>query len=177
MKKALFAMVVALALLILLTGCIKAGTDRNFGKDGEKESVPPSADSNKGINDANKVADENEAVNIQDTNTFEADDLNAEQGVEQTVVSQTLQDLNGNSYSLVLAGGALSGGEEKVLFELYDSNSNLIARNFFGAREDVIFYDAQGKSILQTTFYIKSISTAIENGSKKYFVELYRNIR
>ncbi len=167
MKKILF---IAIALLILLAGCIKTGAD-NSGNGG----LPP-ADSNKDISDGNKAADENKADGVPDTNTFKADDLNAEQGAEQTVVSPSLQDLNGNSYSLALAGGALSDGEEKALFELYDSNSNLIARNFFGQREDVIFYDAQGKSILQTTFYIKSISTAIENGSKKYFVELYRNI-
>jgi len=78
---------------------------------------------------------------------------------------------------LVLAGGALSEGMEKALFELYDSNSSKIASNFFGEREDVIFYDAQGKSILKTTFYIKRISTAVEEGTKKYFVELYRDVR
>ncbi|MBI2530203.1 MAG: membrane lipoprotein lipid attachment site-containing protein [Candidatus Diapherotrites archaeon] len=175
MKRILF---IAIVLLALLAGCVKIGADRNLGTDGLENGGSPPADSNNNIIDENKQVDgNNAAVGSQDTNTFKADDLNAEQEAEQTTVSSGLQDWNGNSYTLVLAGGALSEGIEKALFELYDSNSGKIASNLFGEREDIIFYDAQGKSILKTTFYIKSISTAVEEGTKKYFVELYRNIR
>ena len=175
MKKLLFAMIIT---FVLLAGCVKTGADQNLGADNLEKDGLPSADSNKGISDENKQTDgNNEAIGSQDTNTFRADDLNAEQEAEQTTVSSGLQDRNGNSYTLVLAGGALSEGSEKAFFELYDSNSNKIAANFFGEREDVVFYDAQGKSILKITFYIKGISTAFEEGTKKYFVELYRNIR
>ena len=176
MKKVLFAMIIT---FVLLAGCVKIGADQNLGADGlGKGGSPPAADSNNNISDENRQIDGNDAaIGTEDTNTFKADDLNSEQEAEQTTVSSGLQDRNGNSYTLVLAGGALSEGREKALFELYDSNSSKIASNFFGGREDVVFYDAQGKSILKTTFYIKGISTAIEEGTKKYFVEIYRNIR
>ncbi|MBS3057312.1 MAG: hypothetical protein J4415_01650 [Candidatus Diapherotrites archaeon] len=175
MKRILF---IAIILLVLLAGCVKIGADQNLGADNLEKDGLPGADSNNNISDENRQIDgNNAAIGAQDTNTFKADDLNSEQEAGQTTVSSGLQDLNGNSYTLVLAGGALSEGMEKALFELYDSNSSKIASNFFGEREDVIFYDAQGKSILKTTFYIKRISTAVEEGTKKYFVELYRDVR